>query len=285
MITVEKLSKAEVRKAKATQLQETILAQVETLCESEQWKRYLDFAQAFHSYSFKNLLLILAQLPEATEVAGFRKWQSLGRQVRKGSKAIKIFGYSERKIKADDEEKEESDGTKKVPYFPMLSVFDISQTDETADWVDPDIAKELDGYDEGNIYEKTQHYLEELGWSVERSPLSEGINGYTKTDGSKRVVINNKLSNAMAAKTLLHEAAHVLLHSNEDHATYVEHRGLKECEAESTAYVVAGALGLDTTAYTIGYIAGWTRGDLEIVKATGENVLKTAHKIIEKITT
>ena len=41
-----------------------------------------------------NQLLILAQRPDATTVAGYRAWQSLGRQVRRGATGIGIFGYS-----------------------------------------------------------------------------------------------------------------------------------------------------------------------------------------------
>ncbi len=38
-----------------------------------------------------NLLLIGAQAPQATRVAGFRTWQSVGRQVRKGERGIAIL--------------------------------------------------------------------------------------------------------------------------------------------------------------------------------------------------
>ena len=48
-------------------------------------------AAKFHSYSANNQLLILLQAPQATRVAGFRRWQSLGRQVRKGEKGIAIM--------------------------------------------------------------------------------------------------------------------------------------------------------------------------------------------------
>jgi len=51
----------------------------------------LDTAAKFHSYSLGNLLLIGAQAPQATRVAGFRTWQSLGRQVRKGERGIAIL--------------------------------------------------------------------------------------------------------------------------------------------------------------------------------------------------
>src|SRR5215217_6662352 len=52
------------------------------------WRRVVS---RFHEYSLANTLLIAAQNPDATKVAGYRKWQEMGRQVRKGEKAIKIF--------------------------------------------------------------------------------------------------------------------------------------------------------------------------------------------------
>lgn len=47
---------------------------------------------------FNNVLLILAQRPTATQVARFRTWQKLGRQVREGEKAIRIYGCSTRTV-------------------------------------------------------------------------------------------------------------------------------------------------------------------------------------------
>ena len=66
--------------------------QVEALRESEAWARFLDFTKAFHRYSINNLLLIFGQCPEASHVAGYRTWQKLNRQVRKGEHGIRIFG-------------------------------------------------------------------------------------------------------------------------------------------------------------------------------------------------
>ena len=86
---------AEERRAEAEELQATIAEQVEALRESEAWARFLDFAQSFHRYSLGNLLLIFAQRPEATHVAGYRTWQKLNRQVRKGERGIRIFGGRE----------------------------------------------------------------------------------------------------------------------------------------------------------------------------------------------
>ncbi|WP_431198323.1 ArdC-like ssDNA-binding domain-containing protein [Leifsonia xyli] len=54
------------------------MKQVQQLTDSGQWRAFLEFARSFHTYSLNNLLLILAQKPEATMVAGFRQWQAKG---------------------------------------------------------------------------------------------------------------------------------------------------------------------------------------------------------------
>jgi antirestriction protein ArdC len=61
-------------------------------------------------------------------VAGFRNWQELGRQVRKGERAIKILGCSTKKItKTDPDIGDEVED--RLTRCPVLSVFDVSQTD------------------------------------------------------------------------------------------------------------------------------------------------------------
>ena len=65
-------------RAQAEALHASITAQVEQLRDSDQWARFLRFAGSFHQYSLNNVLLILAQHPNATAVAGFRAWQNKG---------------------------------------------------------------------------------------------------------------------------------------------------------------------------------------------------------------
>ena len=72
----------EQRKAEALHAQ--LAEQVEAPASSDAWQRFLTFATSFHTYSLNNVLLILAQCPDASHVAGFRQWQAKGRQVRKG---------------------------------------------------------------------------------------------------------------------------------------------------------------------------------------------------------
>ena len=118
----------EQRAAEREALLERLGEKVATLGSSAEWVAYLRFMSAFRRYSFNNLMLIAMQCPHATHVAGFRKWQQLDRQVRKGEKAIKILGYSTKKItKTDPVTGEEVED--KVKRFPVLSAFDVSQTD------------------------------------------------------------------------------------------------------------------------------------------------------------
>lgn len=278
---------AEQRRAEADALHATITDAIEQLRTTEAWHQFLTFAQQFHAYSLNNVMLILMQNPTATHVAGFRKWLEIGRQVRKGERGIRILGYAERKAREGEDTtnmKVNAKGEPVVPYFPMLTVFDISQTDPTEDWVDPDIAHRLTGTDDAGIYAAAADHLTDQGWTVEREAIPGETNGYTTIDGSRRIVIDADLSDAQAAKTILHEAAHALMHEADEEGEYVAHRGLKECEAESVAYIVAGILDLDTSAYSVGYVAGWTHADPELIRTTAANVLRTAHKLADALT-
>jgi antirestriction protein ArdC len=271
----------EEKKAQAEALHTSISDQVEQLRGSDRWTAFLDFAKAFHNYSLNNLLLILSQCPEAAHVAGFRKWQGLGRQVRKGEKAIRIFGYSTKKVTEEDENGDEVE--KKVARFPILSVFDIGQTELIEGAEDPSITRQLTGADDFGIVDALSTYLVEEGWTVEYRPLQGSKNGYTNPE-TMTVVIDADLSPEHMAKTLIHETAHVLLGHTDDMAEYVEHRGLMETEAESVAYVVAGLVGFDTAAYSVGYIAGWAEGDTDLIKSTAARVLRTVHQVAEILT-
>ena len=94
-------------------------------------------------------------------------------------------------------------------------------------------------------------------------------------------MIDTDLSPAQTAKTALHEAAHVLQHADEEPGEYAAHRGIKETEAESVAYVLAG---LDTAAYSIGYVAGWADGDPDTIRATAARVLSAVHTLADALT-
>ena len=79
------------RHAKLAELHTRIVEQVATLTDADQWRAWLAFAANFHSYSFNNTIAIWMQRPDATWVAGIKRWNSLGRTVRKGERGIAIL--------------------------------------------------------------------------------------------------------------------------------------------------------------------------------------------------
>jgi hypothetical protein len=270
---------AEQRREEAARLHDSITIQLDELTSTEGWAQFLKLAVGFHRYSLSNLLLIMAQCPDATHVAGFRQWQDRGRQVRKGEKSIRIFGYSTKRVPAETEEEED----KSAAYFPVLSVFDVSQTDPI-DGVEPvlEVAPRLRGDDRTGIFDAVASWLTDDGWTVTRKPL-HGEDGRTTVSSQRRQIwIEVDLEPAHAAVTILHEAGHALMHS--EVSDYQQHRGIYETEAEAVAYVTAGVLGLDSAANSIGYIASWAGGDPTLVKLTAEKVLQTARIILDGVT-
>lgn len=275
----------EQRRAEMDQLQESIGEQVEKLRDTQAWEDMLHFMRSMRNYSLNNLVLIWSQFPEATHVAGYGKWRKeFGRQVTKGQRGIKIIGGRKAKVtetNPDTGEEEEKDAVK---FFPC-TVFDISQTEPVEGEAReiPELAQKLTGDDPEGITEAVGQWLRSQGWSFTIEAIEGPANGYMQKD-TRSVVVDEGMSPAQTAKTALHEAAHAVLHSDEDHADYLERRGIKETEAESTAYVVAGLLGLDTSDYTIGYVAGWSGAETEVIKATAANVQRAANTIYDAIT-
>ena len=74
---------------KTKQAFEMIEQGVKDVYSSDSFKQYLSCLSKFHSYSLNNTLLILAQKPDASLVAGYRAWQTnFNRHVDKGEKRI-----------------------------------------------------------------------------------------------------------------------------------------------------------------------------------------------------
>ena len=108
-------------------------------------------------------------------------------------------------------------------------------------------ARQLNGNDDHGVLEPLTAYLRSGGWEILREPLTHA-NGYTDPDRHV-VVIGRDLPPEHAAKTLIHEAAHIKLQHIDDLNEYRQHRGRMEAEAESVAYIV-GALTEWTPART-----------------------------------
>ena len=87
---------------KSKDVKEIIKTLEEGLTDLFQNNRYADFLKTmtnFHGYSLHNTILIALQNPEASLVAGYKKWQSMGRHVKRNEKAITILCPCPHKVK------------------------------------------------------------------------------------------------------------------------------------------------------------------------------------------
>ena len=265
----------------AGELHEQLLEQVGHLRTSEEWMAAMVTAARFHDYSLGNWLLMWSQAEQRgatlTRPAGYQTWQKLGRQVRRGEPGYRILAPMTRRLPAEDAEDEEP--KRIVTGFRVVSVFDVSQTDgEPLADVGPSL---LTGHGDADFAEAAVGLIEEQGYEFSLGSL-DGPNGLTRPT-TRQVVVEEKLEEAQRTKTTVHELAHVLMHSSESE---IACRGRVEVEAESVAYVVCGAVGLDTSAYSVPYIARWAETTTEperTLLATAERIVSSARRILEHI--
>ena len=87
-------------------------------CDGSCYMNYLKFLSSFHSYSPNNTILIYHQKPDASLVAGYRKWQSLGRQVRKGERQ-KIDSETGEPVKDENGNPVTEEASTTIPRFKV----------------------------------------------------------------------------------------------------------------------------------------------------------------------
>ena len=105
---------------------------IASILDSDSFAGYLRAISRSHHYSANNVALILAQCPDATQVAGYRAWQGLGRQVRKGEKGLVILVPLTSRVKHEGKEdggEHDESAERVVTRFGVGYVFDVAQTD------------------------------------------------------------------------------------------------------------------------------------------------------------
>ena len=275
---------------------------VKDLFESGRYAAYLNAMSKFHSYSANNLLLILLQCPHASQVAGYTTWKKdFGRNVKRGEKGIQILAPCPYKILT---KRDKLDPNTNCPVldangepvsewvlmkrqsFKIVTVFDVSQTE----------GRELPrlGVEEltGTVayYQALSGAIEDLSpvpihYKAPVSPSAKGCYSHL----AQCVYVRPGMSQVQTIKTLLHEVAHAKLHALPvENGVITElpekNRRTREVEAESVAYVVCQHFGIDTSDYSFGYVAGWSRGrELEELRTSLECIRATAAELIDGI--
>ncbi len=241
---------------------------IETILTSEGYRQYLQTASRFHAYSFGNVILVMLQKPDATRVAGFHTWKSLGRFVKKGEKGIRIMVPYKAKI-----EKEDTDPLYIIRGFGVGYVWDVLQT-EGRPLPDPPAVKNPEGESEEAVLILTRltRFATEAGVTIVRD-FTGNQRGYWHP-ARREIGIRSDLTGISEVKTTCHEVAHFLA----DHRATVD-RADAEDVAESAAYVTLMHMGIDTSGYSFGYIAGWAK-DMAVFRRNLSEVQKISHQMI-----
>lgn len=232
--------------------------------------------QRFHNYSLGNQLLAMFQCA-AREIAPgplgtFMHWKELGRNVKKGAKAIQLCMPVTGKRNADV--KDETTGetsAKEIGYTRFVyknNWFVLSQT-EGAEYVPADLPEW-----------KEAAALEALEITrIDFDMLSGNCQGYAR----ERSVAVSPVA-AMPFKTLFHELGHVILgHTTEmQMADSDEHtpRDIRELEAECVAMLCCASLGLPGVELSRGYIQNWYKGN-EVPERSAQKIFSAADKILK----
>lgn len=289
VVTVKTNSKKHSAKRTASTKDDTTKKALEMLEQgvsdvftSENYRNYLSTMSKFYNYSFGNCLLIKAQCPQASYVAGFNAWKNnFKRFVKKGEKGLLILAPNpyEKKIVEQDEDGEDVETIVKGLRFKATYVFDVSQTDGEPL---PTICNSLTG--DNDMYEKYIAGIKAISpVPVRFEHINGGAHGYY-SHAEKVIAVEERDSQTQQMKTITHELAHSILHNKENGEQASTDRRTKEVQAESVAYVVCNHFGIDTSSYSFEYVATWSAGkETKELKASLDIIQKTAKSIIERM--
>ena len=267
---------------------------LKALQSSDDWQRMLEGmaqvgALSVGRYSFQNQILIWQQRPGTRLAATFQTWKEHGRFVQEGEKGICILAPIVKKVAEDDAD----DETKELrPVgFRLVTVFGVEKTDGDAL---PEV--QLPNITADEAFEGSVETLREIALSIDGNPVS-GTELRARQEGDPRsalgwynpktkhiVVLTDGQSRAQQFSTLCHEVAHALLHPVGDPHDSPE----REVEAESTAFVICHALGLDTSKASFPYVAVWASRDrdedpLKLIATSGQRITKGATRILDAL--
>ena len=277
------------------ELTEKLEQGVSEIFTSGRYAEYLSAMSKFHTYSFGNVMLILMQNPAASCVAGFHTWKKeFGRNVKAHESGLKILAPCPYR-RFIEQDKLDKDGTPvldaagkplrertlvQLMRFRIVTVFDISQTE----------GKELPSIGASELQGNIAHFEELANAITSVSPvpiLYEAPHGAAKgcfNHVTEEILIRPGMSQKQTVKTMLHEISHATLHRRKKDEPPSKDQHTREVEAESVAYVVCQHFCIDTSDYSFGYVAGWSKGkELDELKSSLDTIRSCAASLIDAI--
>lgn len=290
------------KQSKARAIIEDLHNKVEAFEDSDQLKNYLDFSSRFINRSMNNQFLIFFSNPHATYVKGYKQWIDDHKRIvvactvcrsfknaeciceeRTAPKRIEQLAPMTKKtgevIKVNGKDTEEE-----ILFFRVVFVFDVADTEALEGGEEiPSLVDWVTGKTDAEVTDQFIKIVEDNGFNFRYdSWSSKSLNGWTDF-GKKEVVVSADRPEAQQLKTLVHEIGHMFAHAEDREFNMTDPRPLREVEAESIAYTVANMLGLDTSSYSVGYVAGWSSNDKETLHQSMNAVLKTVKLIMDKL--
>jgi len=245
--------------------------------KSETLTAYLNAMARFHSYSFGNILQIARQRPTATRVAGIRRWNEMGRFVKKGEKGIQILapmvGYRRNRKDAATEPEPETKPQTVLIGFRAVYVFDVAQT-EGADL--PEFEHSISG-EVGEHRDRLIDFLAQQNIALE---FNEKIAPALGVSYGGKIALLPGQSKAEEFVSLVHETAHELLHKAERRTMTTQ--TVRETEAEAVAFIVGQAVGLEMGNASSDYIQMYA-GNATLLAESLEVIQRTASTILRAI--
>lgn len=252
---------------------------------SDQYKKYLDTISKFHNYSRRNIDLIHQQKPDATLIAGAKKWnESFGRYINKGEKGFTIYAPSEHKVKDlnGDFVLDEDGKVKTNIRFIPVKVFDVSQTNgKELSLNSVELENNVENY--VNIYKALKEIADKDNIKivfVDKELMPTAYGSYTPAKNT--IELRKGMGQGDTLSTLIHELAHAKYQSK---IITTEEYALNELHAESIAYVTSKHLGLDTSKQSFGYLNSYMkdRKDFTDLDRVIDKIHNDAKDLINKI--
>ena len=254
---------------------------------SDQYKKYLDTISKFHNYSRRNIDLIHQQKPDATLIAGAKKWnESFERYINKGEKGFTIYAPSEYKVKdLNGDFVLDKDGKVKTNIrFIPVKVFDVSQTNgKELSLNSVELENNVENY--VDIYKALKEIADKDNIKivfVDKELMPRAYGSYTPAKNT--IELRKGMGQGDTLSTLIHELAHAKYQSK---IITTEEYALNELHAESIAYVTSKHLGLDTSKQSFGYLNSYMkdRKDFTDLDRVIDKIHNDAKDLINKIDT
>lgn len=193
--------------------------------QPEAYLRYLEVQADHPQYSASNILLVLAQNPDITQVGSLERWNKLGRSIKREESGLKIR-VTDRYVKDGQEYR----------GYKVGRVFDVSQTTGKG---------RLPG--KTVLAENTPQMDAALRQLLNLSPVKVVTNTTMRSDafydpGAQEITVSSQLTDGQTFAALSREIVHAKIHNHGQYPYYSR----EDCklDADTVSYMLCRNFGV-----------------------------------------